>query len=204
MARKQQKNQGGLRASPRISEILGPNDPRWRRLAQLTSSSDNYSGELEVDRNGVLTVKVKTPLVADGDGVRLALGAPLNLSEGSLGVSIRTPLFVNSTGEIEIDVEGLLPLLAGRLSINFRTVTTTSTLLATDLIVLADGTITLTLPPANTFRGRIMDIKNIDAVTTVTIDQDGSETIDGSAATVSLLALESLTLFSDGTEWWIL
>lgn len=64
--------------------------------------------------------------------------------------------------------------------------------------------ITISLPAASTMAGRWLNVKKIDSTgNVVTIDPNGSETIDG-ATTISLtMQYESVTLYSDGTEWWI-
>lgn len=77
-----------------------------------------------------------------------------------------------------------------------------------DGVILCDATsaaFTVTLPKAAMFKGREFDVKKIDAsANTITIDGDGSETIDG-AATASLAAQwDRARLFSDGANWLLL
>ena len=74
-------------------------------------------------------------------------------------------------------------------------------LLKTDDVLIIDGGGTVTLPPAASAARHIYYIKS-DAGT-VTLDPDGSETIDN-AATLSFGPLESAAIISDGTEWWVL
>jgi hypothetical protein len=74
-------------------------------------------------------------------------------------------------------------------------------------VVLVDataGAVTITLPAANVSAGRSITVKKTDAsVNAVTIDGSGAETIDG-ATTKSLPAqYDSVTVFCDGTQWWI-
>ena len=69
-------------------------------------------------------------------------------------------------------------------------------------VVLCDGEITITLPPASGSMGKLYIIKNIGS-STVTIDANGSETIDG-ATTKDLSQDELGRILSDGTEWWII
>lgn len=83
-----------------------------------------------------------------------------------------------------------------------------TTLDADNDVVLCDaalGAITVTLPPAGDLSGQFYDIKKVDSsANAVTIDGDGSETIDGATTRVLASQYESLTVVSDSTEWWII
>ena len=72
-----------------------------------------------------------------------------------------------------------------------------------DNIILCDGTITVTLPPADGLAGKKYYIKNI-GTGVVTIDGYGTETIDDGLTAVLECQYEGLTLTSNGTEWFIL
>lgn len=61
---------------------------------------------------------------------------------------------------------------------------------------------TITLPEASGHEGRVYNIKNIN-IGTVTVDADGSQTIDGNL-TVNLAQYDSLTIISDTLGWYIL
>lgn len=66
------------------------------------------------------------------------------------------------------------------------------------------GNITVSLPMAGAYKGVMFSIKKTDASgNTVTVDGNGAETIDGSATAVISLQNGSLTVRSDGTQWWI-
>lgn len=86
-----------------------------------------------------------------------------------------------------------------------RAVSTTQTLLGGDSIVLATGGaggITLTLP--GPVSGKIYNIKKVDAgVGAITINTS-SGTIDGAASKTLTTQYQSLTLASDGTNFFIL
>jgi len=67
------------------------------------------------------------------------------------------------------------------------------------------GAITLTLPPAASYKGKTLWVKKIDASgNAVTVDGDGSETIDNATTQTISVQYASLTLHCDGSEWWIL
>ena len=83
----------------------------------------------------------------------------------------------------------------------FTPVTTTYTALSTDDIIQCNGTFTVSLPTASGISGRIYHIKNV-GTGTITIDPDGTETIDGEL-TQTLNAWESISIYSGGTNWRI-
>ena len=94
-----------------------------------------------------------------------------------------------------------------------ETVTGNTTLDTTHSTVLvnASGNVTITLPTAASAYnstdgiGRIYEIKKIDAdADTVTIDGNGSETIDGGTTAVLNVQYESITIQSDGNNWHII
>lgn len=81
-------------------------------------------------------------------------------------------------------------------------------LLDEDHTVLVDatsGAVTITLPIAKNSDEYIFNIKKIDSsANAVTIDGNGSETIDDSTTYVISSQYDSITVQSDGTEWWII
>ena len=68
------------------------------------------------------------------------------------------------------------------------------------------GAFTLTLPTASGITGKVYQIKYTDSgfANALTIDGDGSETIDGSTTTTLNTQGETLKIVSDGTNWQIL
>lgn len=94
----------------------------------------------------------------------------------------------------------------GRLS--HVTTTTDITLTASNEVVYCDatsGAITVTLPAAASNSGRRYYIKKIDvSANAVTIDGNGSETIDETTTKVLASQYDSATIHTDGTEWWVL
>ena len=89
-----------------------------------------------------------------------------------------------------------------------RAVSSSVSLLASDSVLLADasgGAITLTLPNASGASGVQLDIKKTDSSqNAVTIDGFSSQTIDDETTHALTTQYDSLTVFCDGTEWWIL
>ena len=82
------------------------------------------------------------------------------------------------------------------------------TLDAKNNVALCDCTsnnITINLPAASTASGLQYHIKKIDAsANTVTIDGNGSETIDGALTQVISTQYNSITVVSDGSNWFII
>lgn len=66
------------------------------------------------------------------------------------------------------------------------------------------GAIIVTLKPAAEAEGKKITVKKIDSsANTVTIDGNGSETIDDALTQIIISQYDSIDLMSDGTEWWI-
>lgn len=87
-----------------------------------------------------------------------------------------------------------------------RTVTAATTIIDSDDVVLVDttgGSITVTLPPAATNLGRRFTVKKMVAANTMTLDGNGSETIDGAATVAVTVQYAARTVQSDGTAWHI-
>ncbi len=76
-----------------------------------------------------------------------------------------------------------------------------------DVVLFSTGgtTRTATLPAASTVTGKIYHIKKIDAgVGLVTIDGNGSETIDGDVTPDITAQYESFMIVSDGSNWHVI
>ena len=94
---------------------------------------------------------------------------------------------------------------------NLTTINTaTYDLLATDYILsvayTGTGTVTITLPSAQTTSGRIIIIKDAGgnaATNNITIDTEGAETIDGQATLVVNADYDAVSLYCNGTSWLV-
>ena len=75
-------------------------------------------------------------------------------------------------------------------------------------IVLMDGSVssrTVTLPAVADSTGKVYVIKKVDSSSgTITIDGNGSETIDGATTKILAAQYDSVTIVCDGTEWHII
>jgi len=71
------------------------------------------------------------------------------------------------------------------------------------LVSAPSAAVTITLPPAAI--GLQFVIKRIDStIYNITIDADGSETIDGDLTKTLPSQYDAIHIVSDGTEWWII
>lgn len=89
-------------------------------------------------------------------------------------------------------------------------VTKTGAYTATDFDVViicdaASGAFTITLPTAVGRKGKLFDIKKVDATANaITVDGDGTETIDGALTQVIAMQYNAIQIVSDGSNWHIL
>ena len=148
-------------------------------------STSTKNGIVKYSDTGGVIVKDSKVIINDTDGVFF-------------------PSFVNVGGDTfltNIDVSG---------GFSPNLVTKTASYLATfeDHVILCDATssaITITLPVASTVEGLILHIKKTDnSVNAITVDGDGSETIDGGTTAVIDTQYESITIISDNSNWFIL
>lgn len=88
------------------------------------------------------------------------------------------------------------------------TKTTTYTATADETVILASssgGPWTLTLPAAASFTNKDLLIKKTDSsLNAITIDGNGSETIDGATTTTLNTQYESVRIVCDGSNWFIM
>ena len=101
----------------------------------------------------------------------------------------------------------VLTLDVGAGATSIRTIFSSTAGAFGDATVLADATaaaIVYTLPAASTCPRRIVTFKKIDASpNTVTLDGNGSETIDGALTQVISAQWGFVTVQSNGTSWFI-
>ena len=116
----------------------------------------------------------------------------IDTSTQRVGIGVNTP-----TSLLDVNGSFALPI---------TTKTADYTADATDYTILADATsntVTITLPTAVGITGRIYNIKCIDATYTVTVDANGTETIDGELTQI-LVVWDNMKIQSTGTGWIII
>lgn len=98
--------------------------------------------------------------------------------------------------------------IIGKFKVEITSITDNYTANTINEFIAADatsGNITITLPDAATFKGYYLNIKKVDSSgNIVTIDGNGSETIDGTATKVISTQYDSVTILSNGTGWYII
>lgn len=109
--------------------------------------------------------------------------------------------------ELNAALAQLASLISSVGDLSVKTKTTAYTVLNSDGLVLADATsatFTLTLPTAVGITGRQIRLKKTDSSDNkVTIDGNSTETIDGALTFDLLVQNHSVSLVSDGANWFI-
>jgi hypothetical protein len=117
--------------------------------------------------------------------------ATLNYFAGSVGVGTVTP-------PSKLHVEGSFGLKVTTVYDNYNASDET-------VILVGTGTALIYLPPASTVTGRVYYIKKITSEAgTITIDGNGSETIDGAQSQYLTTQFQGMQIVCDGTAWSIL
>lgn len=148
----------------------------------------------------------------------LASGA-LKLGAGA-ATALDTQIVRNGTKQLQIDdnAGGAATLVvigvtrSQARAINVSTVkTTTYVVAAADDVVLVDptaGAFDVTLPNANVLAGRRVQVKRTTTSANAVTVKSGGGTIDNVAAATGITlaggSLNSITVASDGTNWWII
>lgn len=195
--------------------LLAPVWSRWFQDLMTRVGGNSAKTNIELDQSGIISIArggtgqttasagfdALSPTTTKGDlivrdatsNVRQAIG-----SDGTLLVSDST----QSAG-----VNWKTPTSA----LTFAVVSKTAnyTLTTSDYLVLVDasgGSFTLSLPAAASNTGRVFLIKRTDNTLSnaVTLDPNGSETIDGQTTRKLCTQYETVSIISDGSNWSVL
>ena len=206
------------------TEDLGTGSPR--HIAFLPAGTETFrlaSGGTVRVANAIYFGSVATDT---GEGISQTSGALHLFSDGSIVANINddndfagrsfsvqaNAAWPGATTVFSVEADGtggeILGAFAisGGISLNVETFTSTDTLDANNHVCLCDTTsgFTLNLPAAASHTGRIYQIKKTSADgNAVTIDGSGAETIDGSLTIILTTQFESITIVSDGSNWFI-
>lgn len=143
-----------------------------------------------------------TRAVTLGSGFDFTIGnsggdKPFHITEptGDVGINTGAP---NSKLEI-----------SGSISKKLVTEITTTRTAGNEYTILCDddtagGVITVTLPAASGKSGRIYVIKKIGSTANIVIDGNASETIDGALTATLTTQWESITIQTNGSNWFII
>jgi len=182
-------------ATGRISTTVGAAE-----ALRLSTNADDYTG-FTMDANGGLTIQSVD-----------AAAAAANIAITADGTFAVTSTGFNLTGAGAVTGVTSLTTSGGRISNVTAVAAATYDLLVTDYILDVTYTSTaavtsLTLMTAQVVAGRIVIIKDSGgaaATNNITIDTEGAETIDGAATLVMNANYESVTLYCDGTNWFVI
>jgi len=97
--------------------------------------------------------------------------------------------------------------ISGSLSLRIVSKTSDYTVTATDCVILVDastGDKTITLPSASGITGRIYTVKKVDTSTNKVVVQPSSGNIEGGSSIELTNFGDSITVISDGSNWWII
>ena len=106
----------------------------------------------------------------------------------------------------DVDTVAGLTVKAEDIAFTLAEVATATTLTADHFMIAvnASGNTKITLPAAASHTDRMYTIKNIHSSGTVTIDANGTETIDGEQTIELKLQYSYITIVCDGDEWFII
>lgn len=121
----------------------------------------------------------------------------------------REPVQVSATEPLE-KIPGMAWLdssgaggVAGQVNVTTASGAYTATSLDTVILCNPSSAFTVTLPTAVGIEGKLYYIKRVGGSGAVTVDANGTETIDGSLTRI-LTSLNAVTIVSDNANWHIL
>jgi hypothetical protein len=160
-----------------------------------TISGGGTAIDLNADVVGNTELSNMAQSTVKGRAAGAGMGDPQDLSVAQLKALLALAI---------ADITGLTAVLAAKRDLG----SVDATLTATSYLVKSDATagpVTVNLPSAASSVNRVINIKKVDAsANTVTVDGNGTETIDGGLTAVLTIQWESITLISDGSQWLII
>jgi uncharacterized protein (TIGR02145 family) len=189
---------------------------KWDFYIPASGSTDlriknNGTDRVTIQNDGDVGIGTTSPTVTldvDGDAI-------FNES-GNTGIDFRiesdanTHMFYLDGTNNEIGVNTSTPAstidIQGSMGLKLNTITAATTLNQTHNVVLCNtGSYTVTLPAAADNTGKVYYLKNIDAEgDDITIDGNGTETIEGSTTYVLDPYKHAVRIISDGSNWHVI
>ena len=142
-----------------------------------------------------------------GTGVFARVSSPV-FTTPNIGTATGTATNITASSNSTLTTLSALSLPIAQLTMPITTITAaTYSILASDYTIIANPTsnsIVLTLPTAVGATGRVYNIKRtVQNANSLTINTTSSQTIDG-GLTAIITRQSSVTIQSDGSNWWIL
>ena len=165
----------------------------WKQilLQVVQDIAPKLGGDLDVNGKKLISAANGDIVVAPNGTGNIVL-VPTGTAP-KVGVGVSTP---NSALEV-----------SGPIATAITTKTAAYTIGASDSVILCNatsGAFTVTLLSAASIAGRQYTIKRTSALNSVTIAAASGEAIDGAATKVLIVGLDSVTVVSDGANWWII
>jgi len=198
---------GGLEQGVIFSDDAGSHQAM--RLVEV-ADRDDHDTQTPVAAGNILQVTGLNgqliPVTLSGAGGVTGTGTSGTIVLWSGASTIADSSNITESGTV-VSLSGSL-LVANGLSMATVAKTSGYTATAADYTILCDASsaaFTVTLPAATSHTGRIYHIKKTDSSGNgVTVDGNGSETIDGATTQVISTQYDSLMIQCDGTTWHIL
>jgi len=166
---------------------IGTTSPSSRLDVSGTATATNLSVTTNATVGGTLNVNGTTTLGTTNTGAISASSVNAPSGSGTFG-----NLYSN----------GIVQMLG--VNVKYRNISATYTATTSDdyFINITTGTFTLNLPTAATPYGQVYVIKN-SGTGTITVDPNGTQTIDGATTFTMNVQNGSITIIGDGTNWKI-
>jgi hypothetical protein len=210
-----------------MSDAVATGTAFWQRidtlgvaLSQYKRTGNEFFGDLILHDLGAQVIELYGTSGDNSEAFGMEPGEYLGLvaksgayimgSHANIGTDAVTPNYKLSGGTAQdqglFDMLGWIRSSGWGTGIVTKTADYTATLFNTTILVDATGgNRTITLPTAASQPGMILHIKKIDASgNSVTIDGNGSETIDGATTKATTTQYAGWTIQSDGSAWYIL